>query len=217
MAVYPELVDLYEARRQTLLRLLASERFGGNQRALAEAAELSPSYLSRMLKPADGAHRKRIGDDMAIRMEETLRLPSGYLLSPEFGVGDAPSSGAHAMSYQPFDHPLLTREELMTMGELPARFVFALEDDAMGEHGRAGTEVLFHKAGAAKVGAGVLVRDKAGALHVRRKAQGHSDAHWLGLPAKSMIDTYRTLDSEADGLQILAVWRGVVNRGLEDF
>lgn len=102
------------------------------------------------------------------------------------------------------------------MGDLPARFTFVLDDDAMGEHGRAGTEVLFHASGAAKLGAGVLVRDKSGALHVRRKAQGRSDSHWLGVPAKSMLDTYRTLDSEQDGLKILAVWRGVVNKGLED-
>ena len=136
------------------------------------------------------------------------------------GQGEMLSEGgslAHAVRHQPFDHPLLTREQMMTMGgELPARFTYVLEDDAMGEHGRAGTEVIFQAAGAAKVGAGVLVRDKTGAMHVRRKAQGNSDSHWLGVPAKSMDQMYRTLDSEKDGLQILAVWRGVANRGLED-
>lgn len=114
---------------------------------------------------------------------------------------------------QAFDDRLLTREQIMSMGELPARFVFALEDDAMGDFGRAGTQVVFESAREARPGAGVLVRDRDGQLSVRRKAQGRSQAHWLAVAPNGV---YRSLDSEADGLELLAVWRGVVNRGLED-
>lgn len=103
---------------------------------------------------------------------------------------------------------------MVLLGELPEKFVFALLDDAMGEHGRAGTEVLFHAAADAKFGAGVLVRDGAGDLHVRRKAQGRGANHWIAAAPNRAV--YRDLDSEADQLTILAVWRGVVNRGLED-
>ena len=149
-----------------------------------------------------------------------IKICTKWNLSPRwlaFGEGPMLAGSefpvSHGVSHQSFDHPLLTREQMMTMGELPARFTFVLDDDAMGEHGRAGTEVLFLATGAAKVGAGVLVRDKDGGLHVRRKAQGRSDAHWLAVAPNRM---FRDLDSQADGLQILAVWRGVVNKGLED-
>lgn len=124
------------------------------------------------------------------------------------------SAVAHAVSHRPFKDPTLTREDLQNMGTLPNRFVFALEDDAMGAFGRAGTEVYFHTAPDAKLGAGVLVRDGAGELHVRRKSQGRGGDHWIAAAPNKGI--YRDLDSEADQLTILAVWRGVVNRGLED-
>lgn len=141
-----------------------------------------------------------------------------YGVDPYFlATGEEPTNPpklvAHSVSYMPFDDALLDREQIMTMGQLPARFVFALEDDAMGEFGRAGTHVVFHAGSEAKMGAGVLVRDREGQLHVRRKAQGRSQAHWLAVAPNGV---YRTLDSEADGLELLAVWRGVVNRGLED-
>lgn len=120
---------------------------------------------------------------------------------------------ANPVIYTLFDDQLLTGEQIMGMGELPARFVFALEDDAMGDFGRAGTQVVFESASEARPGAGVLVRDRDGQLSVRRKAQGRSQAHWLAVAPNGV---YRSLDSEADGLEMLAVWRGVVNRGLED-
>lgn len=120
----------------------------------------------------------------------------------------------HAVSHLPFQDPTLTREDLMKLETLPDRFVFVLEDDAMGTFGRAGTEVYFHAAQTAKPGAGVLVRDGSGELHVRRKAQGRGGDHWIAAAPNKGV--YRDLDSEADKLTILAVWRGVVNRGLED-
>lgn len=217
-------MDLYEARRQALLRLVNGEPYGGSQAAFCRAAGIAPSYLTRMLKPEGHRDRKRIGDEIAMRLETALRLPSGDLVSPVLGqVGEmavriVPSSSiqAHALSHQPFDHPLLKREELMSLEEVPARFTFALEDDAMGDFGRAGTEVLFQAVkgdAEAKLGAGILVKDRRGDLHVRRKVQGRSASHYL---AAAPNGVYRSLDSEADGLQILAVWRGVVNKGLED-
>jgi transcriptional regulator with XRE-family HTH domain len=120
---------------------------------------------------------------------------------------------AHAVSYQPIDDPLLTREQILTMDVLPARFVYALEDDAMGAHGRAGTEVIFVRGYPPKPGAGVLIKDKFGALHVRRMAQGNRPGHWIG---KAPNPQYRDMDSDEDGLELLAVWRGLNNWGLED-
>lgn len=75
--------DLYEARRDVLKRLIAS-RFDGNKAAFAEAAGLSPSYVNRMLKRPGEPHRKRIGDDTALKIEgiQEMGLSPGMLLNP---------------------------------------------------------------------------------------------------------------------------------------
>lgn len=92
-------MDIYEARRQVVERLIET-RYGGSQAKFAVDADLSPSYVTRMLK-TDGDGRKRIGDDMAIRLEGTtaLALAPGSLLSPtlyahsELGRYDAEPAG----------------------------------------------------------------------------------------------------------------------------
>lgn len=120
---------------------------------------------------------------------------------------------AHAVSHQPIDDPLLTREQILMTQSLPARFVYTLEDDAMGPHGRAGTEVIFVRDYKAKPGAGVLITDKHGELHVRRMVQGQKPGAWI---AKAPNPLYRDMGSEEDGLTVIAVWRGLNNWGLED-
>lgn len=122
---------------------------------------------------------------------------------------------AHGMSLDEFTVPTLNREELLS-AKTPSQFAYELTDDAMGAFGRAGTLVLFkaiENADQAKPGAGVLFKDKHGALHVRRKRQGKALGHWV---ASAPNDAYASFDSEADGLTVLGVWSGVLNRGLED-
>jgi phage repressor protein C with HTH and peptisase S24 domain len=79
--IYPEGMDLYELRRLAVQRLIDT-RFGGNQAAFSADAGISTSYLSRMLKAEGEKNRKRIGDDMAVRLEETLGLIGGALVNP---------------------------------------------------------------------------------------------------------------------------------------
>lgn len=159
----------------------------GGQLKACELWGLSPAWLREGVGPM-------LASDAILQTEDKYRV-------------------AQLVSHQPFTLRTLSKEELMGLEVLPDRFVLALPDDAMGEHGRVGTEVLFHAAADAKIGAGVLVRDASGELHVRRKAQGKGPDHWI---ASAPNNLYRDLDSAADGLKVLAVWRGVVNRGLED-
>lgn len=120
---------------------------------------------------------------------------------------------AHALSYLPFDDPVLTREDLMTESERPARFIYALEDDAMGKHGKAGDQVLFDRDRVPRIGSGVLVMTDSGEVHVRRVAQGRREGHWLAVPVNPL---YRAMDSEADELRVLGVWKSNLDQGLED-
>ena len=148
-----------------------------------------------------------------VRACERFRINAQWLTGEAGQMAQDAPQVAHAMSYTAFEDATLTREQLMTLERVPARFVFVLEDDAMAPHGRAGTEVLFASGSPAKIGAGVLVKDKQGEFHVRRKAQGTSAEHWLAVAPNGV---YRSLDSLADGLELVGVWRGVVNKGLED-
>jgi len=78
-------MDIYEIRRQNLKRLL-KQRFGGKQVRLASAIDRQPGYVSRCL--SDGAHRKRIGEDLARNIESSLDLQSGWLDQEQQRPGD---------------------------------------------------------------------------------------------------------------------------------
>lgn len=57
-------MDKYEARRQSLIRLVDSMGRGGRV-AVAKAIDKTPDYVSRMLYPFDKKGFKRIGEDTA--------------------------------------------------------------------------------------------------------------------------------------------------------
>jgi SOS-response transcriptional repressor LexA len=78
-------MDIYEIRRQNLKRLL-KQRFGGKQVRLASAIDRQPGYISRCL--SDGAHRKRIGEDLARSIEASLDLQQGWLDQEQHRPGD---------------------------------------------------------------------------------------------------------------------------------
>jgi hypothetical protein len=80
--VYPEVMDVFEARRLVLLDLIKT-RFEGNQRAFATAVGMDASYVSRMLQPEGEEHRKRIGDKTAEKLETVFDLPAGTFLSAQ--------------------------------------------------------------------------------------------------------------------------------------
>jgi hypothetical protein len=78
--VYPEVMDVFEARRLVLLDLIKT-RFGGNQRAFAAASGIDPSYVNRMLMEEGAQGRRRMGDTKAEELEAIFDLPSGTLLN----------------------------------------------------------------------------------------------------------------------------------------
>lgn len=75
-------MDIFEVRRQAVLKLIAGPRFQGNQAAFARDTGISQSYVSRMLKPIGDANGKRIADTMAFKIEDSLGLLSGTIHSP---------------------------------------------------------------------------------------------------------------------------------------
>ena len=80
--VYLADMDIYEARRQVLADLL-HRKFQDRRSDLAREAQVSPSYLTRLLQaPGEGKAFKRIETDMALKLEQNLGLQQGALLSP---------------------------------------------------------------------------------------------------------------------------------------
>lgn len=189
-------------------RLLLAMRKAGHTTASLHRA-LGVSYQA-VKKAVDGG---KFGTANHLKAARLLGVNPEWLAT---GCGEMKAqhdSFAHAVSYLPFDDPVLTREDLMAEKERPARFIYVLDDDAMGKHGKKGDQVVFDRDQIPRVGSGVLVMTGDGDVHVRRMAQGRNAGHWLAIPANTL---YRALDSSADGLRILGVWRSNLDKGLED-
>lgn len=100
----------------------------------------------------------------------------------------------------------------MTGGELPQVFMMDAPDDALAPKARAGTGIIWSRTKEPKIGAAILVRDRHGGHHVRQMHQGLRPGAFKAAPINP---AYATLDSEADGLEVIAVWDGQ-RGGFED-
>ena len=96
----------------------------------------------------------------------------------------------------------------MLMDDLPELFSLAMPDDAMAPRIAKGTVLIFGRGHAPSPGDGVLVKDRDGRMHVRRYRQGRGgtwEAQAINEAAFSM------LDSERDGLIVIAVLKGMMS------
>lgn len=90
-------------------------------------------------------------------------------------------------------------------GQAVGEFRFALVDDAMAPDWPRGMHLIFDTVRRARPGRVVLVKTADGQLHVRTYAQGRTPGHWTAEPSQR---AYTRFDSQADGLEIVAVMRG---------
>lgn len=190
--------------RQAYVQLVVDTCFGKNKSALGRRlGNRDGSFIGQMLR--DG---RTVSETTIRAIAELPEVKNAGIPAPNLGVL------AHPMSVAPFEDRLLTKEQIMEMAELPERFVYVLEDDALAPDYRAGTKVLFQRcedASLLKVGAGMLLRATDGELHIRRKAQGGAPDQWVG---RASNELYRDIHSEA--AQVIGWWRGVLDKGLED-
>lgn len=156
----------------------------------------------KFLLLVDEAHR--IGDRINDWSQRNSILPA----NPSSSEGDI----AHPMSQMSFETvPSLSWEQLMSEDPKMGTFSAAIPDDAMAPRVRAGTECFFKTGIPARPGAGVLVRDSGGHVYLREYREAAGGA-W---EAHATNPAYRTLHSQADGLRVIAVLRGVM-RGWEE-
>lgn len=84
-------MDLYEIRRLNLVNLVTKLT---TQAEFARRTGISPSYLSRMLKPVGEAPRKNIGEEMARQIESSLGLDEGDM-DRLHGRSESKATGKH--------------------------------------------------------------------------------------------------------------------------
>lgn len=123
------------------------------------------------------------------------------------GEGGHLSSGvAHPESLQkPTLLETVTWEAVSNREALAGMFLMKLPDDALAPKSRAGLEVIWSTTKQAKPGAPIIVRDRTGATYVRKMHEGSKPGTFVAAPSNP---AYRTLDSELDGLTVVAVWHG---------
>jgi transcriptional regulator with XRE-family HTH domain len=200
-------LDMNSREAQTLgQRLnLARRKRGLSQQQLTKLSGVSQSDLSKLER---GTMQKTSG---IARLADALAVPSQWL---ELGFGSEPnweivlhSSGrvAHGLSDPvPIVSPTTLRwEELMTE-DLPSTFAMQLRDDAMAPLFVKGGVVRFSTSKTPAPGKYVLLADRDGNTYFReyRATRG---AQWQ---ASALNPSYQPLDSERDGLTVLAVATG---------
>lgn len=93
----------------------------------------------------------------------------------------------------------------MTGGDPPEVFRLKAWDDALSPWIRTGDEVIWSTSKTPKLGASVIVRDMSGEIYMRRMHESLREGHFIAVPRNK---AYRSLDSIADGLEIVACYHG---------
>lgn len=204
----PAMDTIDALRHANLLALLADYP---SIQAFADAIERSHSQVSQLKnrnRHSTSGEPRAIGDDMARHIEAKLGKPVGWMDTqhPVAGASRSPGARAHRVSHTPYtSSPLLNWGDIVPTLPLPNTFRIAVPDDAMAPKVRAGQIAEFTAGIEPRPGDGVLVTDSAGALYFRAYRTRRAD-QWEAHP---LNDAYRPLDSQLDGLTVLAVLTAV--------
>jgi transcriptional regulator with XRE-family HTH domain len=101
--------------------------------------------------------------------------------------------------------PRLTWEQIQKMETLPEEFELELVDDAMAGRAPKGSIITFKTADAPAAGEAFLVRDRRGEIYFR-ECRLKPGGGWI---AYAYRPAFPTLDSDEDGLQVIAEFIGL--------
>lgn len=201
-------MDVYEVRRARLAELLKQVSASEIARRSGVAASLISRY--QYAPGRDGA--KNLGEENARKIEAAAGKHNGWLDRQHPNERPAAAEVAHDLSQWKIEHaPVITWEQLMQNEKLPTLFWAELQDDAMSPRAPRGRRICFDSTVDPSPGDGVLLADSSGGLHFRQYRAGAA-GRWI---AHALNPAYQDLDSERDGLRVLAVlkaeegrWRG---------
>lgn len=195
---YAVAVDVFNRRRERLRELL--EHMQAVE--LAQRSGVDATQISRYLYEPGRKGAKNIGEKTARKLEAGSGRPEGWLDRQHSGAGARAQVVAHQVSPMKIEHgPLIDWGVILKQEPLPPLFWTTLPDDSMAPRAPAGKRMCFDVSTPAKPGSGVLVRDSSGAVSFRRYVAGAS-GRWSAVPENT---AYAPLDSERDGLKVLAV------------
>jgi len=194
-----------EIRRDRVAWLV--QRYGGVTK-LANALDKSPSQVSQVLNavPHSRSGKPRVlGSDQAREYEGKLGLPEGIMDTPAEGV-DAIEIPLHGQAQSVSLSGLKVASQVvewssLMRGTLPAAFKVAAPDDSMAPRLRTGQLVEFETGREPRPGDGVLVADNEEKPYIRLYVEGRQ-GQW---EAHALKEGYRPLESDRDGLKLLAV------------
>lgn len=186
---------------------LARERLNISQAELAERAGISPGAIGNL----EAGTRKTSRNLLEIARELGVR--------PQWlQFGDLPELAEPPRGVSPVAHPVILDEitvvptinweSLLDTVVLPDVFKLAAPDTSMAPKVPQGTMVELTRSLAPRPGDGVLVRDRDG-HHYLRVYREKRPGHW---EAYAINDAYSPLDSQADGLSVVAVLTAVAGR-----
>lgn len=183
----------------------AYKECGYTQASLASALGYSsPSAIANAL--ARGALPKKLHLFERLSGVRVEWIETG--LGPKFVAGRSPQ--AHPVSpdtvtMDPQEDSIRVMWGSMNAAELPDVFRVEVPDDAMADRVLKGHLVKFDRRQRPRAGDGVLVADATGAWFFRQFSPGAQGR----FSAVAKNPAYQTLDSERDGLTVLAVLVGV--------
>lgn len=156
--------------------------------SIATALGVSPAWL----ETGKGEKRPQAAPPRAHGGGVTHEIPS---------IGDGNLIAGHV----PMINPTTMQWELILSSELPALFRLVIQDEAMAPEFPRGCVVTFSTTeGEPRPRDAVLVSDNEGGVHFREYEAGRG-TRWR---AVAMTSGYRPLDSDEDGLRVLAISMG---------
>lgn len=199
-----------EIRRANLIALIDEI---GSARALGDLAAISPSMISQWKTGAPDSKTgkpRQLSSDTCRRLEKAGKKPRGWMDTHHSDAGAHSGGPATPLAQQlsliqPMIEPRTIPWESILSEPLPALFRAVIPDDAMGAEYPRGCTVNFSTTeGPPRARDLVLVRDADGGVHFREYQTGRG-GRWQ---AVALMSGYQALDSQTDGLQVLAISMG---------
>ena len=194
-------------RRDNLRRLTTKPN------ELVERCGKTYSYWRDMLSDP----KKSFGEKIARHIEDCWKLPRLWMDQVHDArepLPEYPSPALEGLEGKMLIHAVtvgihIQWEDLKSMHSLPESFSTHMPDESLAGHGPGhipkGEQLVFFVGIEPRPGRPVLVKTSKGDWHIRNYAHVRED-HWR---ATASNDSYMSLDSEMDGLTLLAVmkWR----------
>lgn len=188
-------MDTLGAERRRRFLVFFETRFKGDRAALMAATGLTKGRVSQLFDP-----EQPFGEKAAASLASRLRE------RPDLFERDPPQMGvAQDLILDEITVPSTrTIDELRSMSSIPASFKLHAPDDALSPKVPRGMPLIMSATNTASPNQVILVRDRTGDLHLRR--YGQAVGGWRAIATN---DAYLTLESERDGLELVAALRWV--------